>query len=67
MASTRLTKTFSSSGNRNKWTISLWVKRGKLGSTQTLFACHQNSNYKTRLEIGQITLSDFGPVAQTLL
>ena len=51
MASTRLTKTFSSSGNRNKWTISLWVKRGKLGSTQTLFACHQNSNYKTRLEI----------------
>ena len=51
MATTRLTKTFSSSGNRNKWTISLWVKRGKLGSTQTLFACHQNSNYKTRLEI----------------
>ena len=51
MATTRLTKTFSSAGNRNKWTISLWVKRGKLGSTQTLFACHQNSNYKTRLEI----------------
>ena len=51
MASTRLTKTFSSSGNRNKWTISLWVKRSGLGSTQTLFACHQNSNYKTRLEI----------------
>jgi len=51
MASTRLTKTFSSSGNRNKWTISMWIKRSKLGATQTLFACHQNNNYKTRLEI----------------
>ena len=51
MASTRLTKTFSSSGNRNKWTISMWIKRSSIGSTQTLFACLQNNNYKTRLEI----------------
>ena len=52
MASTRLTKTFSSSGNRNKWTISMWIERSKLGSaTQTLFACYQNGSYKTRLHI----------------
>jgi len=52
MASTRLTKTFSSSGNRNKWTISMWIKRSKLGgSTQALFTCYQNGSYKTRLHI----------------
>ena len=51
MANTRLTKTFSSSGNRNKWTISMWIKRSKISATQTLFACLQNNNYKTRLEI----------------
>lgn len=49
MADTRLTKTFSSSGNRNKWTVSAWVKRAKIGSAQTIIACHQNGSYKTRL------------------
>jgi hypothetical protein len=32
MANTKLTKTFSSDGNRQKYTISLWVKRGTLGN-----------------------------------
>jgi len=51
MASTRLTRTVQSGGNRAKWTWSAWVKRAKLGATQTLFAAHADSNNKTRLEI----------------
>ena len=31
MATTRLTKTFSSAGTRTKYTISVWVKRSQLG------------------------------------
>ncbi len=51
MASTRLTRTVQSGGNRAKWTWSAWVKRSNLGATQTLFAAHADSNNKTRLEI----------------
>ena len=29
---THLTRTPSSSGNRNNWTISCWIKRGKIGT-----------------------------------
>ena len=36
MASTKLTKTFSGDGNRQKYTISFWVKRSSLGN-QFLF------------------------------
>tara|TARA_R100000808_G_scaffold20143_1_gene43592 strand:+ start:35 stop:1390 length:1356 start_codon:yes stop_codon:yes gene_type:complete len=34
MASTYLTKTFSGSGNRKTFTISVWIKRSKLGGNQ---------------------------------
>ena len=34
MASTYLTRTPSSNGNLDKWTLSVWVKRGALGATQ---------------------------------
>ena len=37
MASTYLTRTFQSGGNRKKWTMSMWVKRSALGSDQKLF------------------------------
>jgi len=37
MASTYLTRTFQSGGNRKKWTMSMWVKRSGLGSDQKLF------------------------------
>ena len=37
MASTYLTRTFQSGGNRKKWTMSYWLKRSKLGSSQLMF------------------------------
>ena len=49
MADSRLTKLFSSSGNRNKWTVSAWVKRSKIGSEQHIIGCYQLGSYKTRL------------------
>ena len=40
MANTYLTKTFSSAGNRKKWTWSAWIKRSSgLGTQQCLLAC----------------------------
>jgi len=38
MASTYLSKTFGSAGNRKKFTISVWVKRTGLGSVQQIMA-----------------------------
>ena len=37
MANTYLTRTYQSGGNRKKWTMSMWVKRSALGSTNILF------------------------------
>lgn len=37
-ASAYLSKSFASAGNRQKWTWAAWVKRGTLGTQQTLFA-----------------------------
>ena len=37
MASTALTRTPSSAGNRKTWTFSAWFKRSKIGSGQGLF------------------------------
>ncbi len=47
MASTRLTKTYSSSGNRNKWTWSSWIKRSGISSNNRIFGVYQNSAYGT--------------------
>jgi hypothetical protein len=47
MASTRLTKTWSSSGNRNKWTWSSWVKRSNISNTNRIFGVYQNNSYST--------------------
>ena len=37
MASTRLTRTPSSAGNRRTWTFSAWIKRSKVGADQQIF------------------------------
>ncbi len=47
MASTKLTRTFGSGGNRLKWTWSGWVKRSGLGSAQAIFTAYENANNHT--------------------
>jgi|13_taG_2_1085334.scaffolds.fasta_scaffold28061_2 hypothetical protein len=44
MASTYLQRTPSSTGNRDKWTWSAWVKRSKLGANITLFSAWADSS-----------------------
>ena len=48
MASTYLTRTFST-GNRDKWTWSAWVKRSKIGSIQELFTAYADSSNLTEI------------------
>lgn len=38
-ASAYLNRTPSADSNRNTWTFSAWIKRGALGSIQSIFAC----------------------------
>ena len=45
--SPKLTRTFGSSGNQTTWTISMWVKRGVLGTAQPLWSRFQSSAYGT--------------------
>ena len=44
MASTYLSKTFASSGNRQRQTISVWVKRGNLGISANIFSVYYNAS-----------------------
>mgnify|MGYP001181566887 CR=1 FL=1 len=45
MASTHIERTFTA-GNRDKWTLSMWVKRGNISSVQYMASFYQdNSNY----------------------
>ena len=44
MASTSISKTFSSNGNRKKWTFYAWIKRTGLGSVQRLLSCDEAGN-----------------------
>ena len=44
MASTYLTKTFGSDGDRQKWTWSAWIKRSGLGSSNALIGAGGGSN-----------------------
>jgi hypothetical protein len=46
-ASASLTRTPASGSSQNRWTWSGWVKRGRLGVTQTLFSAYSASNYQT--------------------
>jgi len=44
MATTYLTKTFGNAGTRTKYTISVWVKRSKVGATQCIFSAGTGAN-----------------------
>ena len=45
MASTRLEKAYTgSNGNMKKWTISVWLKRSSLDTTQYIFAAGENNS-----------------------
>ena len=43
MASTLLTRTPATAGNRNKWTWSSWIKRSNIGSSNSLFGVYYSS------------------------
>jgi hypothetical protein len=43
MATTNLTKTPATAGNRNQWTWSAWVKRSTTGSASSLFGVYYSS------------------------
>ena len=45
MASTYLTKTYSGSGNRQRQTMSVWIKRSTLGTNTVLFSVHYTGTY----------------------
>ena len=47
MANTYLTRTPSSTGNQQKWTLSMWVKRGKLGVQTPIISTVQSSPSNT--------------------
>ena len=49
MANTYLSKTYGSSGNRQRQTISVWVKRTKFDDTQTIFWSNGGSSYYAHL------------------
>ena len=46
MATTYLTRTFTA-GDQEKWTWSAWVKRSKLGATNSLFSGNVDGNNRT--------------------
>ena len=62
MASTYLTRTYQSGGNRKKWTMSMWVKRSKISSSDdnmlfqsyvsTYTYCPFDSNDRLRFQDG---------------
>ena len=45
MADTYLTRTFDQVGNRQTWTLSVWIKRTRLGGTQTFFSSFPKSSF----------------------
>ena len=58
--SAELNKTFSSAGNRKKWTWSAWVKRANLngsGTQQTMFSGGSDSSNFTSISIYQDSLT----------
>ena len=52
MASARLEKAYTgSNGNMKKWTISVWIKRSGLDSTQYIFGAGENNSADGKLAI----------------
>ena len=50
MASTYLSKTFSTPTNRRKWTWSAWVKKSTTGTSQALFAAGADGNNQSEIK-----------------
>jgi hypothetical protein len=50
--SPQLSRTPSSAGNQKTWTFSCWVKRGNLGSTQTIFSGGTGSTLSVEIRFG---------------
>lgn len=63
-ASAQLTRTFPSAGSQTTWTWSGWVKRGTIGSAQSLFEANSGNGYnRTYFYIksdNTITFNDYG-------
>ena len=60
MASTYLTRTAGSTGNRKTWTFSAWIKRSRISNadaTQMLFGTHTDAS--NRLDIGFHNANNF--------
>jgi hypothetical protein len=49
MATTYLTRTPGSAGNRNKWTLSGWLKRSQTSAEEVMFSAYQSNDYYTFL------------------
>ena len=45
----KITRTPSSAGNRATWSISIWMKRSKVGANQFIFEAGGSGGYATRL------------------
>ncbi len=72
--SVSLTKSFSSNGNRQKWTLSFWIKRSKLGTKQQILGTQgtNDSDYsemyfdtddKLFIRFGYLSVVDAKPAA----
>jgi len=44
MASTRVTKVYTNTGDRRTYTVSAWVKRNKLGATQDVISAYRSTD-----------------------
>ena len=44
MATTYLSKTFSSAGTRSKWTFSAWIKGIRVGAVNHIFSYYNNDS-----------------------
>jgi len=49
MANTKVTRSQSTAGNRNKWTFSAWVKRTSTGSEEVILSVYYNASYYTEI------------------
>ena len=44
MASTRVTKVYTTTGDRRTYTVSAWVKRSKLGAAQDVISAYRSTD-----------------------
>jgi len=49
MANTKVTRSQSTAGNRNKWTFSAWVKRALTGAEEVILSVYYDASYYTEI------------------